>query len=343
MGGDVVQATQTAASLRALGHQVEIASSAQPDPRGFDIAHVFGVFDPDIARSQLRACKSAGVPIALSPIWWDLTEYFARSRAIEKALTLRERAIEPRLQHIARRSVHDLLSRRDRANAIARKAQQRELMLLPDVLLPNSITEAHRYVSELDLQHARMQVVPNAVESEVFALEPPRGPRSGLLFAGRVESKKNQALLLYALRDCGLEITLAGECYDPQYRKLCERWGKGVRFTGALKRSQVLSLMERALVHVLPGWAETPGISNLEAGKAGCAIVSGNRAAEFEYFGSDAWYCDPGSADSIRCAVLGALEQAQSRPYGTLRERIKNLTWESAASATLEGYAQIAR
>lgn len=341
MGGDVVQAVQTARELRALGHQVEVAATAEPDARGFDLAHVFGVFDPPVAELQIAACKRAGVPVALSPIWWDLTEYFVRSRAIEKALMLREAGVERRLRHVRERSVQQLMSRRERAAALRRKARQRELMQCADVLLPNSITEAHRYVSELNLQHSRVHVVPNAVEAEVFAAEPEYGARGGVLCAARVESKKNQALMLYALRDCDVEITLAGECYDAYYRRLCERWGKRVTFTGALERTEIFALMRKALVHVLPGWAETPGIASLEAAKAGCAIVSGNRASEFEYLRGEAWYCDPGDERSIRDAVLGALDSARSRPDLTLRRRLCGLTWEQAARATLEGYAQV--
>ena len=340
LGGDVVQATHTAAGLRELGHTVDVVSTAQPDARGYDAAHVFGVFDPPLAQSQIFACKQSGVPIALSPIWWDLTELYARSNAVERALRLPARRVERRLQDVREQAPQQLLSRRDLKQAQKRKDTQRALMEQAAVLLPNSIIEAHRYVCDLGLQHPNVHVVPNAVDA------PPNGPaaaepRSGVLCVGRVESRKNQAMLAYALRDVDVRITLAGECYDEYYRKLCERWNPRVRFTGPLKRDDALALMRRALVHVLPAWLETPGIASLEAGMMGCTVVNGNRASEFEYFGGDAWYCDPGSAQSIRDATQSALAAARSGAPHALRARLEAFTWKRAAHATAEAYRAI--
>ncbi|MFN2449674.1 MAG: glycosyltransferase [Candidatus Baltobacteraceae bacterium] len=338
-GGDAVQAIQTAQALRAMGHTVDIAASAQPDARGYDIAHVFGVFDPLLARAQIDACRRSATPLALSPIWWDLTEFYARSAAVEKALALREGAVEKRLARIRERCPRELTRARARRAAAERKAAQRELMELAGVLLPNSTAEAYRYVVDLDLHHPRVHVVPNAVDAAAVEDALPAHPRKGVLCVGRVESRKNQAMMLYALREDDVAITLAGECYDGYYRRLCERWNKCVTFTGPLDRAQVFALMRRSLVHALPAWLETPGIASLEAAAAGCAIVAGNRASEFEYFGGDAAYCDPGSAQSIRAAVLGAIGCARGGARETMRERLRTLTWRHAAQATLEGYA----
>jgi len=91
-------------------------------------------------------------------------------------------------------------------------------------------------------------------------------------------------------------------------------------------------------VHVLPSWRETPGLASLEAGAAGCRIVSTSIGSAQEYFGENAWYCDPGDISSIRRAVTCAL----SSPLpATLRDHILACyTWEEAAKTTLEGYYQ---
>lgn len=339
LGGDAVQATHTAAALRDLGHTVDVVPAAEPDARGYDVAHVFGVFDPPLAQAQISACKQSGAAIALSPIWWDLTEFYARSAAVERALRLPARRVERRLHDVRERAPQQLLSRRDRQQARKRKDVQRALMEQAGVLLPNSIIEAHRYVCDLGLQHPNVHVVPNAVDARTDGAY--AGERSGVLCVGRVESRKNQAMLAYALRDDDVEITLAGECYDEYYRKLCERWNPRVRFTGALRREDALTLMGRALVHALPAWLETPGIASLEAGMMGCAVVNGNRASEFEYFEGDAWYCDPGSAQSIREAVLRALESARNGTPAALRARMETFTWKRAAEATLAAYCAL--
>jgi glycosyltransferase involved in cell wall biosynthesis len=338
-GGDSVQANKTAEELRALGHTVDVAATDAPDPRGYDIVHIFGVFDPPLARRQFDACKSAGVPIALSPIWWDLTDFFARSRAVERTLGKRGN-IDRRLERIRESAAQQLASRSERVKAAQRKVLQAGLMREASILLPNSLIEAHSYVRDLGLQHPRVQVVPNAVEASLLDAKVPQTERAGVLCVGRVESRKNQAMLLYALRDVEIEITLAGECYDAYYRTLCERWNPRVRFTGAVSHDEALAMMRGALVHALPAWLETPGIASLEAAASGCAIVSGNRACEYEYFRDSAWYCDPGDPASVRTAVLHALDEAHARKMKS-RERLRGFTWHAAALATQLGYEQI--
>lgn len=338
-GGDSVQANKTADELRVLGHSIDVAATDAPDPRGYDLVHLFGVFDPPLARKQLDACKNAGVPIALSPIWWDLTDFFARSRAVERALGKRGN-VDRHLQRIRESSAQQLAPRSERVKSAQRKLLQAELMREASILLPNSLIEAHSYVRDLGLQHPQVQVVPNAVEAALLDAPLPGTERAGVLCVGRVESRKNQAMLLYALRDVDVEITLAGECYDAYYRTLCERWNPRVRFTGALSHPDALAAMRGALVHALPAWLETPGIASLEAAASGCAIVSGNRACEYEYFRDSAWYCEPGDPESVRSAVLHALDEARAAKMKS-RERIRGFTWRAAALATQRGYEQI--
>src|ERR1700737_994771 len=85
-GGDVVLATKTAEALGALGVAVTIAATATPDVRGFDVAHIFGVFEPEIARRQLAACGRTPAAVAISPIWLDLREVSGLARRCERVL-----------------------------------------------------------------------------------------------------------------------------------------------------------------------------------------------------------------------------------------------------------------
>lgn len=341
LGGDVVQATKTAQAVRTLGHTVDVVATAAPDAKGYDLAHVFGVFDPPLAQAQIDACTRAGTPLALSPIWWDLTELFVRSRAVERALSLPNFLVERRLRRIAKRTTQALATARERRDAGRRKDLQRTLMERAAVLLPNSRIEAERYVTDLALQHPRVHVVPNAVDDDPALASNERSSRperDAVLCVGRVESRKNQAMLAYALRDLDVPLILAGHCTDASYRKLVERWNPRVRFAGALARPDALALMRECAVHALPAWVETPGIASLEAAQAGCAIVCGNRASEVEYFAQSAWYCDPGDAQSIRTAVISALQAARTGSVQSGR-RVSAFTWASAGAETLKGYA----
>ena len=339
IGGDVVMAEETARELRNLGCEVDIVASETPDARGYDIAQIFGVFDPPLAASQFAACRAAGTPIALTPIFWDNTEARARTEAVEKALTKREDTIDARLARIREKRPDELLSRKENTLARSRVERQRALLAQCDLLLANSLIEAYRFNCDLDLQHPRVEIVHMGMSDVPPA---PAGiERNGILCVGRVESRKNQAMLVYALRDLDVEIILRGEVYDDYYAALCRRWGTRVRFVDAIPRHEVYELMHRSLVHALPAWWETPGLASLEAAKAGCAIVAGNRGTEVEYFGADAWYCDPGNPESIRSAVVNAMEQARKGLDGALPARLNQFTWAEAAKKTLAAYARV--
>ena len=102
-GGDLVHAERTATALRALGADADVVATLAPDPRGYDVAHVFGVFEPATARAQIDAVKAHGTPLALSPIWLDLRAFFATSPHVERALAARTAAeVERRLAKLHR-------------------------------------------------------------------------------------------------------------------------------------------------------------------------------------------------------------------------------------------------
>ena len=88
-GGDLIHAERTATALRALGTEADVVATLAPDARGYDVAHVFGVFEPATARAQIDALKAHGTPLALSPIWLDLRALFATAPHVEHALAAR--------------------------------------------------------------------------------------------------------------------------------------------------------------------------------------------------------------------------------------------------------------
>lgn len=333
-------AERAAAALRFCGVSVDIAASVRPDPRGYDVAHVFGVFEPETAERQFAALRAHRVPIVLSPIWLDLRDYFATAPLVERALRARTawgtagRFERLRKDARALRPVPDP-PRLDRR----RVPRQHALMLAADVLLPASEIEAYLYADRLRIANVPSVVAPYGVDEDAFAVdEAPR--RSGVLCAGRIESKKNQAALLYALRDLKVEVTLVGLARDESYAKLCRRWAtRRTRFAGFVSRLELAALMRSAAVHAHPSWMEIPGLSSLEAAAAGARVVVGNRGTEREYLGDDAEYADPADPESIRAAVLRALERGPREADDRLAQRLRPRTWRAHAEATLEAYA----
>ena len=336
-GGDITQARFTQRGLEAAGVQADIAPALQPDARGYDLAHVFGAFDPEICTVQMAACRRAGVPVALSPIWWDLYEFFGRSRACEQILAGPPTRIERKLERLRRTKTEDLFRARETRKYAQRIAAQASLMRQADVLLPNSAIEAHYYAHQLRLYDRPIVVVHNPVDVPEPAAETVQ--RSGVVCVARIEQKKNQAMLLYALRDLDADLTLIGGSHEPPYLNLCRRWmTPRVRLLGNLSHDDVLRELARAAVHVLPSWAETPGIANLEAAAAGARVAVSNNGTECEYFGELAEYVDPEEPAAIRAAVERLLSLPARAANDALESRLRGFNAEMVGKRTLDGY-----
>ena len=114
---------------------------------------------------------------------------------------------------------------------------------------------------------------------------------------------------------------------------------RNIIFCGRVPVKTLLEYYGKAKVHVLPSWHETCGLSSLEAAAMGCNIVVTDKGFTREYFGDDAFYCDPGNPESIFQAVERA---AQCNSQKQLQQNIlKQYTWQQAAANTLDAYKKI--
>jgi glycosyltransferase involved in cell wall biosynthesis len=338
-GGDVLQAENTAAALRAIGVEVATVESKTPDARGFDVAHVFGMFEPEVCAAQFEACRSAGVPVALSPIWISRREFFARSpvceRTIEKARTADDAA--RRLTALSKLDVARFMDRRTRIRQDRAEALQTEVLRAASMLFPMSALEAREYGLRLHVRNVPFAIVPNAVDhalAQEWADE-----RTGLLCAGRIESMKNQAITALALRASSEPLTFVGEAYDSHYLSVVQRFaGPALTILDKVSPATVYAMFAKTKVHVMPSWGEVASIVNLEAAACGMQIVAGDRGSEMEYLGDGAEYADPADPDSVTRAVGRALQRPPRRRGDALDLRVRDLTWRRTAELTLRGY-----
>lgn len=142
------------------------------------------------------------------------------------------------------------------------------------------------------------------------------GIKDFVLCVGRLEARKNQLMLLYALKDENIPIVFVNsKTAQPEYEELCrkfERKGKTI-FTGRLTREMLFSAYKAAKVHALPSWYEVPGLVSLEAGWMGCNIVASGWGTIKDYLGEYAYYCEPHDPESIKKAVLTAFDNPRNR------------------------------
>lgn len=339
-GGDTVLARDNLAAVRALGVEADFVETDQPDPRGYDVAHVFNVGQPDVCKRQMDACEEVGVPVALSPVWLDLREYFGRAHAYER-LFLQARdvqSLEPKLKRLREQpDLDSFFDARQRRDLHARLEQQAALLRRAKVLMPNSAIEARDCLVQLGVREVPIVTVLIGAD-----LQPSRywqEERSGLMTVGRVETRKNQTGLCYALRDdTDLEVNIVGASFNPGLVQVCLKLRPATRFHGKVPREPMLEMLGRTDVHALVSWCETAGIATLEAAAAGAKIVVADRGAEVEYFGEDAEYADPADPESIRAAVRRARARPKRCRGDSLDRRLRRLSWENGAKDTLRAY-----
>jgi glycosyltransferase involved in cell wall biosynthesis len=347
-GGDTVQVTKTAAALRERGHSVDISTDAEPRMRGFDLVHIFNLTRPQETYFQALTAKRSGIPVVLSPIYVDISEYRRRGHTDLQEKLLRH--LPSSWEEAVKIAGHSLLnggSAKQSLRLIAtgyRRAQGR-LLSMADVLLPNSHSEEVRL--ESDFPEARGKtyvVVPNAIDPQLFSSEvvqPLPEHQNSVLCVGIIEGRKCQLELVRALNGTELKLVLIGQpCpnHTGYLNKIKREMGRNVTLVGQIPHEDLPRYYAACKVHALVSWMETTGLASLEAGAMGANIVITDKGDTREYFGKLAHYCSPDSIDSIRTAVLAAFHAPRS---GLLRKRIlEKYTWNGAAEATLSGYCR---
>lgn len=335
-GGDTVQWRHTAEALRALGVEVRetIAPASELDLSGVDLVHLFNLQAEAPALEVAERVQDAGIPLALSTIWWDLSEgRYARRLRRKRLLSLRNKVM-------GREASLERFRRWDRARPRGRRrdAAAKRLLELSGVLLPNSVREIAALEEFFGLElAAKSAVVPNGVSVPPAARAlGEAGPREGILCVGSLNPLKNQLALIEAAAGLG-PLTLIGPATPGDYLRECQRAAAAhgdCRLLPPRPQAELWALYAGAAVHALPSFRETPGLVSLEAGALGCSLVSTDRGSASEYLGESARYCDPTDPASIRAALVQALEE----PRRVAPERLAPYTWERAGAATYAAY-----
>ena len=353
-GGPSYRVPRTAEALRARGHQVELTTAAEPDATGFDIAHVFNIWPPEQAVRQLESLGRQGVPLLFSPIFMDLLEHLAAGATLlplfAAGLTPSERVAVLRsfpaelagwLEEARKRRPHPLE---------AYGALLRRCLTHVDAIVVLGDTELAA-IREHAPDPPRTFSVPNApvVVSDRVG-DPPEGLASGgyVICAGRLERRKNQLLLIEALRDTGIPLVLVGATPEPDYAQFCREVAAGlpVRFLPHLAADSgaYTALLAHAAVFVLPSWIEGAPLAALDAASLGVRLVLADRGCVREYFEGHARYFNPASVAEIRARVLEAWNEAQHtcsgdpELHGLVADRF---SWNRVVEATESAYRSL--
>ncbi|PWT96534.1 MAG: glycosyl transferase family 1 [Bacteroidetes bacterium] len=339
-GGDTVQLLQTAASLRELGVDVDVRLCDEIiDYAPYDLLHFFNIIRPADILLHIRKSKK---PYLVSTIFVDYGEYekkvrkgivgmffkYISSDAIEYAKVLARYFLKGE-KIISREYIW-----------LGQKRAVKKIMSNASMLLPNSHSEYKRLIAHYHCS-AGYRVIPNAIDPQLFKNVNNEKIRDEnfVICVGRIEGRKNQLNLIKSVQGSRFRLTLIGSpaANQASYFEACKiAAGTNVEFIDNLPQEQLLQYYSQASIHVLPSWFETTGLSSLEAAAMGCRVVITDKGDTKEYFEDLAFYCEPGSTDSIREAIERASEAGFS---DTLQKKIlREYTWQIAAFKTLDAY-----
>lgn len=328
-GGGEVQMASLGRALSARGVECRYWRPWEESLDGIGCLHLFGSVPEHLP--VVRAAKRRGIPVALSTIaWFSLTHCWRQSRPWPARFTASARflgrAMFPELPTWRRRLYHAV-----------------------DLLMPNSHAEAAQLVRYFELPAQKIRIVPNGADprfahgdASLFAER--YGLRDFILYAGRIEPRKNQLGFLRAIRGLQLPVVMLGdvvpghEAYAEQCRREADasvHWICNFSHCDPL----LVSAYHACRCLVLASWFETPGLVAMEAGMSGAPLVLTREGCADEYFGRYATYVDPRNPIEIRQAVLAAMEKPRNR---LLAEHLHdNFSWDVAAEVTLDAYRTI--
>lgn len=183
------------------------------------------------------------------------------------------------------------------------------------------------------------RVLPNGRNATTFR---PGGKLHYVFAAGRFwDEAKNITALDAVAAGLRWPVKIAGSCAHPDGRQVQPVHAEAL---GELPAHDIARRMAAASIYALPARYEPFGLSILEAGLSGCALVLGDIASLREVWGDAAVYVDPDDHDALRQALerLIADQPERTRLALAARQRGLHYTAERMADASLDAYASLA-
>jgi glycosyltransferase involved in cell wall biosynthesis len=231
-----------------------------------------------------------------------------------------------------------------------------------DAIIINSESLRSEVEKHLDVDPAKLRLIPEAVDHEVFRPDDPEQARRRLaeqyavdgpfvLFVSSLWPYKNCEGLLRAFALVkgdldGHKLVVVGPgrdtAYVAQLHALADELGitEDVVWVGGVALEDTVDFYRAADVFVYPSHNETFGLTILEAMACGCPVVTSDRSAMPETAGGAAVLADPGAPETIGGAILEAMGSAEGlRARGLARAG--EFTWAQTAKSTLDVYREV--
>ena len=232
-----------------------------------------------------------------------------------------------------------------------------------DAIIINSESLRHEVMRYLDVDPAKLRLIPEAVDHDLFrpgdadearahVTERYGVTRPFLLFVSSLWPYKNCEGLLRAfaaakseLGDRQLAVVGPGRdvAYVAELKALAEQLGiaDDVVWVGGVPLEETVQFYRAADVFAYPSFNETFGLPILEAMATGCPVVTSDTSAMPETAGGCALLADPHDPESIADALVKACGPEGERLRASGLERAAEFTWDATAERTLDVYREV--
>ncbi|WP_129597653.1 glycosyltransferase family 4 protein [Anaerophilus nitritogenes] len=313
--GDTIIFNNLRKNLIQLGVKVDICTDCNINLQKYDVIHIFNTIRVLETYEFMKHAKKNEKKIILTPIYWDLKEYFKVTGQSEKI----------KFWEMSER--------------------KREFIFKNcDIYLPHCREEAESITKKYHC-NTPYKVIPygtdkNFSKGQNHYLKQKYGIDDYILCVGRIHIQKNQLGLIKAFQREKVPIVLVGGVNDDQYLRRCmKEAGENIYFIKNTHRNDLPSIYKSAKVHVLPSFLEYPGLVNLEAAVAGCNIVTTQIGTAKSVLRDFAVYCNPYEKKSIYEQTMKAYEKKKDH---LLQEFIKeHYTWDKIGLAIKKVYEMI--
>jgi glycosyltransferase involved in cell wall biosynthesis len=180
---------------------------------------------------------------------------------------------------------------------------------------------------------APSRVIPNGRDEELFR---PAEKKDYIFAAGRLwDEAKNIRTLQAAAFSLGWPVYAAGECSHPSGTSLPEG---AIRALGVLSQKELASWLSAASVFAAPALYEPFGLTVLEAGLSGAALVLGDIPSLKENWEGAALFVDPRDMKALKDTLSLLMRDAGLRSMYAVKARERALEYTTARMA--EGYLE---
>lgn len=269
IAGDSILLMKTKEYLEKLEVSVDISSNSNENLQEYHLIHLFNTIRILDTYKFFKNVERYKKKVVLTPIYWNYMSYIPYSYKTAAKISYWK----------------------------SQDSLRREVFQKVDMILPGSEIEMKEIEKKFKIKKL-YRIIPNGVD-KIFAFKKEIDFSKKInisdfvLSVGRICPHKNQLSLAKATKNLDIPLVLIGAINDWNYYCQCMKVNRNIIYINEIHHDLLVSAYNAAKVHALVSWYEIPGLVNLEAGLAGCKVITTGEGSTKEYFQNHVEYVDP--------------------------------------------------